>query len=166
MRRSRGQNDVQVEVYRGNEIYLNKVTSKFLVAEIAEIEPCDTLQAAKNAIDRHIAAANKGVRRKVLTFKDRYYRGEEEVREIRVGELTSWTRPRGYSRLEGVVVYGKNSRDNVAPDDIFEDTQENRVLMERVRELDRQAIKAKKEAARIIEKELKRAAVPEHFKAA
>lgn len=160
MRRRKEQTDVQVEAYRGHQIVVNTITSKFAVLELGELEPLESVKAAKNAIDRQIAGLNKGVRRKVLTFHERY----EDPREMREGELTSWTRSRSYSgRLEGVVVYGKSERDTFFADKIYEDTPENRARLAQVIELDKVALKAKADAEKILQK-MKTAEVPEHFK--
>lgn len=159
--RRRGSDDVAVETYRGHQIVVNKVTSKFAVMELGEMEPVDTVQKAKNAIDRQIAGLNKGVRRKVLTLHENFNDGPRDILE---GELTSWTRSRGYgNRIEGIVVYRKDSRDTLRPEQIYEDTPGNRALLAQVIELDKVAIKAKADAEKIIEKKVQKAAVPAHF---
>lgn len=102
------------------------------------------------------------MRRKVIFFST-MYRDDDEPRKILQGELTSWTRGRGYRSVQGVVVMGQRSRENMDPDDIYEDTPENRAAMERVIEFDRTILKADKAAKKVIEKEIKRAAMPVHF---
>lgn len=162
MSRNRGENLVQVEQHRGNDICLNKVTSKFVVQQIATIEPQGTIGEARNAIDRHLNELNKGVRRKVLALGGRYY-GGDEPRQLREGEITSWTRRRGYGGIEAVVMFGKD-RENMNPGDVYEDTPENRAAIKRVQDLERQSHKARKDAKKIVEKELQCAVMPDHLK--
>ena len=91
-RRNRNESEVQIEVLRGQSIVLNKDTNRYHVQEISSID-VESVRAARNAIDRHITELNKNVRRKVLTFRESSY-GRPEVRKIREGEITSWTRIR------------------------------------------------------------------------
>lgn len=162
MRRSRGNDEVAIETHRGHQIVLNKLTGKFAVLELGAVQPVDSIQQARNAIERHIKEMNKGVRRKVLVFNQSYM-GDDKPRKILEGELSSWTRSRGYRFVEGVVVFSKTSRETYRPEDIFEDTNENRRLMHHIIELELDRIAKKKAIDRIKEKELARVEVAEAF---
>lgn len=154
---------IMVEEHRNYKIYLEKATSKFVVDEL-EDGPHETVQAARNAIDRHIKGLNTGVRRKVILLSDKYghFSAADEPRTILEGELTSWTIARGYShRVEGVLMID-GDRSTSSPDDIFEDTPENRAILAEVIKTDQEQIDLVVKTERLV-KSLQRAAMPEHF---
>lgn len=160
------QTSVQVQIHRDYHINLNTETTEFSIEELAHIAPVKTVKEAINAIDRHIASLNKGVRRKVLTLDDDSYSWRaDEPRKILNGELTSWTNERGaYRRSIVGVVMIEGDRKTIYPEHIYEDTPQNRAMLDSVIELDKRRIGLLKESNAII-KRLERAALPEHLQA-
>lgn len=157
----RGKGPMPVEEYRHHQIYLDRDTSKFTVEEATEA--FDTLQAARNGIDRLITGNNKGVRRKIVFLQehDSWQDEEKGPPTIEEGELTSWKRVRYGRKVEGIVMYG-DSRTDMSPDDIFEDTEEIRGDLRAVIEYDRQILDLQDRREKLL-KGIPRAAMPKHF---
>lgn len=158
----RGQ-EQQVMEYRQHTIVVSTDHGKFKVEELFDLGmPLggwkDTLGAAKHAVDQHIMASQRDVRRPVLIYDDRY--GEAIEAKFKKGTLTSFSRVRHGSIQANVSFKGRSGFSQFSPTDVYEDTPANKSLADRVLEINRLIGELVKERKEILEKSMDRAEPP------
>jgi hypothetical protein len=147
-----------VTEHMGVDIELNLSTGKFVVEALGRND-LDSLDAAKKAIKKSQEQNNKVQRRTVLVHDDSYgYDDEDSKDPWREGELTSFS-ARGRNRLHANIMYGKE-RSEIDPDELYENTKENRALANRVWEITKQIVALKRERDDIMAKKMQRVPVP------
>jgi len=122
--------------YQGHEVELNTQTGKFLVQGLPGEH--DTLPAAKATIAKFVKASRAIARRPVIVFDNRHYYGRN---------------------LHANVVRNKQ-REEVDPDNVYEDTEANRKHAERVNAITKEIGALEKEKKKILEKTMARVEVP------
>ncbi len=143
--------------YQGHEVELNTQTGKFLVQGLPGEH--DTLPAAKATIAKFVKASRAIARRPVIVFDNRHYYDEDSFDRFQYAELTSFSAHRYGRNLHANVVRNKQ-REEVDPDNVYEDTEANRKHAERVNAITKEIGALEKEKKKILEKTMARVEVP------
>lgn len=143
--------------YQGHEVALNTKTGKFVVPGFPEEH--DTLLAAKAAIAKFVKASRAIKRRPVIVFDNRHYYDEDSFDRFQYAELTSFSAHRYGRNLHANVVRNKE-REEVDPDNVYEDTAANRQHVARVNWITKEIATLEKEKAKILQETMARVEVP------
>lgn len=142
--------------YKGMSIEVSTSTGRFRVEQLSSGDPFDTLDAAKRAIAKTVKKQNAVARQPVIVLND-YYSMEPEESTFAHGQLTSARAEHGGGRAF-VTVGEENEQFDV--EKVYLDTPENRTLAARVDAIRAEVAKLETEKESIIEKKMKRPALP------
>ncbi len=95
----------------------------------------------------------------MIVFDNRHYYDEDSFDRFQYAELTSFSAHRYGRNLHANVVRNKQ-REEVDPDNVYEDTEANRKHAERVNAITKEIGALEKEKKKILEKTMARVEVP------